>query len=247
MRYLIVSDIHANLEGLEAVLAANQGLYDQILCCGDFVDYCASPNEICDWARENCAVVIRGNHDKACCGLDDTDDYNPLAQAAVQWTMTQLRPDNVEWLRNLPRGPVWVEDKFQLVHGSPFDEDEYLLDVAEYVRARQSMEAKLIFFGHTHLQGAVRFHADQGMMLPSVGPDEETVLVEIDPEDYYLINPGSAGQPRDRDWRVGCVLYDSEKDRAVLRRVPYDLLAAQRRIRDSGLPPMLADRLARGH
>ena len=87
MRYLIVSDIHANLEGLRAVLAANKGLYDQILCCGDFVDYCASPNEVCDWARENCEVVIRGNHDKACCGLDDTDDYNPLAQAAVKWTM----------------------------------------------------------------------------------------------------------------------------------------------------------------
>ena len=83
MRYLIVSDIHANLEGLNAVLAANEGLYDQILCCGDFVDYCASPNEICDWARTHCEVVIRGNHDKACCGLDDTDDYNPLAQAAV--------------------------------------------------------------------------------------------------------------------------------------------------------------------
>lgn len=120
VRYLIVSDIHANLEGLNAILAANEGLYDQILCCGDFVDYCASPNEVCDWARTHCEVVIRGNHDKACCGLDDTDDYNPLAQAAVQWTMGQLTPENLEWLRMLPQGPVWIEDKFQLVHGSPY-------------------------------------------------------------------------------------------------------------------------------
>ncbi len=246
MRYLIVSDIHANLEGLRAVLAANEGLYDEILCCGDFVDYCANPNEICEWARENCAAVIRGNHDKACCGLDDTDDYNPLAQAAVAWTMGQLTAENLEWLRNLPQGPLWIENKFQLVHGSPYHEDEYLLDVGEIIRARQTMEAQLVFFGHTHLQGAIRFHGDQGMMLPTVTAEEETVLLELDPEDYYLINPGSVGQPRDRDWRASCALYDSEKHRVLLRRIPYDIAGAQQRIRASGLPPMLAERLARG-
>lgn len=246
MRYLIVSDIHANLQALEAVIAANEGLYDRILCCGDFVDYCASPNEVCDWSRESCDMVIRGNHDKACCGLDDTDDYNPLAQAAVVWTKGTLTAKNLEWLRNLPKGPVWVEERFQLVHGSPFDEDEYLLDVHEIIRARENMQCPLVFFGHTHLQCGFRFHEEQGMVLPTVTPQESASLITIEPGDYYLINPGSVGQPRDRDWRAACALYDSEKGNILLRRIEYDVEAAQRRIRESGLPPMLADRLGRG-
>jgi diadenosine tetraphosphatase ApaH/serine/threonine PP2A family protein phosphatase len=246
VRYLIVSDIHANLEGLNAVLAANSGLYDQILCCGDFVDYGASPNEICDWARANCAAVIRGNHDKACCGLDNTDDYNPLAQAAVIWTMKTLTPANTEWLRGLPKGPVWIEDSFQLVHGSPYDEDEYLLDVPEIIRARQSMQAPLVFFGHTHLQGAVQFQGEQGGVIPAVPGNESAKVVQIQPGSYYLVNPGSTGQPRDRDWRAGCALYDSLTKELVLRRVEYDVAGAQRRIVEAGLPPALADRLSRG-
>ncbi len=246
MRYLIVSDIHANLEGLNAVLEANEGLYDQILSCGDFVDYCASPNEVCNWARTHCEVVIRGNHDKACCGLDDTDDYNPLAQAAVQWTMGQLTPENLEWLRMLPQGPVWIEDKFQLVHGSPYHEDEYLLDAQEIIRARQVMQTPLVFFGHTHLQCAIRFHGDQGTMLPTVGAEEDGTLIQLEPGDFYLINPGSVGQPRDRDWRASCALYDSTENRVLLRRIPYDIRGAQQKVRDSGLPPMLAERLSRG-
>ena len=108
------------------------------------------------------------------------------------------------------------------------------------------MQTRLVFFGHTHLQCAIRFHGEQGMMLPTVGADEETKLIELDPDDYYLINPGSVGQPRDRDWRASCVLYDSTENRVLLRRIPYDIAGAQTRIRESGLPPALADRLARG-
>lgn len=246
MRYLIVTDIHANLEALNAVLAANVGLYDQIVCCGDFVDYGADPNAICDWARRECATVIRGNHDKACCGLDSTDDYNPLAQAAVVWTMRTLTPENLEWLRVLPMGPVWVEQKFQLVHGSPYDEDEYLLEIPEIIRSRQVMEAPIVFFGHTHLQGAIHFHEDQGSVLPTIGPNETAKVFTIQPGDYYLINPGSVGQPRDRDWRAGCALYDTATGEMVLRRIEYDIANAQRKIVEAGLPPALADRLSRG-
>jgi predicted phosphodiesterase len=246
VRYLIVSDIHANLEALRAVVTASAGSFDRILCCGDFVDYCASPNEICEWARKNCDAVIRGNHDKACCGLDDTDDYNPLAQAAVRWTMSALTRENLEWLRMLPQGPRWIEETFQLVHGSPYHEDEYLLDAHEIIRARQVMQCTLVFFGHTHLQCAMRFHESEGSMLPVVQPNQDSITFELVPGDYYLINPGSVGQPRDRDWRAGFAIYDKEAGTVTLKRIEYDISGAQERVRQSGLPVMLAERLARG-
>jgi diadenosine tetraphosphatase ApaH/serine/threonine PP2A family protein phosphatase len=157
-----------------------------------------------------------------------------------------LTPENLEWLRMLPQGPVWIEDKFQLVHGSPYHEDEYLLDAQEIIRARQVMQTPLVFFGHTHLQCAIRFHGDQGTMLPTVGAEEDGTLIQLEPGDFYLINPGSVGQPRDRDWRASCALYDSTENRVLLRRIPYDIRGAQQKVRDSGLPPMLAERLSRG-
>jgi predicted phosphodiesterase len=246
VRYLIVSDIHANWEALQGVLAASAGLYDEILCCGDLVDYCASPNEICDWAKQECSAVIRGNHDKACCGMDDIDDYNPLAQAAVRWTMSTLTEENFEYLRNLAQGPKWIDETFQLVHGSPYHEDEYLLNVQEIIRARQVMECPLVFFGHTHLPCIMHFHEDRGMYIPAAQPYEDTTSITLEPGDYYLINPGSVGQPRDRDWRAAFVIYDKTARTVTMRRVPYDLAGAQERIRSSGLPLTLAERLARG-
>jgi diadenosine tetraphosphatase ApaH/serine/threonine PP2A family protein phosphatase len=108
------------------------------------------------------------------------------------------------------------------------------------------MQTPLVFFGHTHLQCAIRFHGDQGTMLPTVGAEEDGTLIQLEPGDCYLINPGSVGQPRDRDWRASCALYDSTENRVLLRRIPYDIRGAQQKVRDSGLPPMLAERLSRG-
>jgi diadenosine tetraphosphatase ApaH/serine/threonine PP2A family protein phosphatase len=228
------------------VLDHASGQYDRIVNCGDFVDYGASPNEVVDWSRTYCAAVIRGNHDKACCGMDSTDDYNPLAKAAVSWTMTELRPDNLEWLRALPQGPMTIDGQFQIVHGSPFHEDEYLLEAFEVFRAREHMQLPLVFFGHTHLQIGFQFRGGEGMVLAPVPPDQREVAWDLIEGDYYLINPGSVGQPRDRDWRAAYALYDSDLRRVTLRRIEYDLAGAQRRILEAGLPPMLADRLSRG-
>ena len=127
MRYLILSDIHANWEALQAVLQSAAGRYDQIVCLGDVVGYGADPNAVTEWVRGHVKEVIRGNHDKACCGLEDTITFNPVARRAAEWTMTTLTPDNREYLRGLARGPMEV-DGFLMVHGSVLDEDEYLID-----------------------------------------------------------------------------------------------------------------------
>ncbi len=153
MRYLVISDLHSNWEALQAVLEDTAGKYDQILCCGDLVGYGADPNPVVDWVRRNVRATVRGNHDRACVGLEDLEWFNPVAQVGTLWTMERLTPDNAEFIRNLPMGPVAVSN-FQLIHGSPVDEDDYLVNAADAGGAFPYAESSLIFFGHTHLQAA---------------------------------------------------------------------------------------------
>jgi len=131
VRYLILSDIHSNWEALERVLeAASQDGYDQVVCCGDVVGYGGDPNAATDWTRANVKAIVRGNHDKACVGLDDLEWFNPAARASAIWTQAMLTPENLGYLKKLPRGPLPVRD-FQILHGSPLDEDEYLVAASE--------------------------------------------------------------------------------------------------------------------
>ena len=130
MRYLIVSDLHANLESLKAVLSAVENRYDRVVCCGDLVGYGPDPNPVVDWVRANAVAVIRGNHDKACCGVTEAEDFNQVARTAALWTRQRLTAENLAYLRALPAGPLEV-DGFQIVHGSVQDEDEYLYNVAD--------------------------------------------------------------------------------------------------------------------
>ena len=110
MRYLVVSDLHSNWEALEAVLADARDRYDSIVCCGDLVGYGPDPNPVVDWARAHLRAVIRGNHDRACTGLENLEWFNPVARVASVWTMSQLTPVNLDYLRNLPAGPVAVDN-----------------------------------------------------------------------------------------------------------------------------------------
>ncbi len=126
MRYLIISDIHANWEALQAVLNSAKGEYDRVLCCGDLVGYGADPNATVEWARANLSTVVRGNHDRACVGLDDLEWFNPVAKAAAIWSMSAITEENAAYIRSLPKGPLAVED-FHVAHGSPLDEDEYMV------------------------------------------------------------------------------------------------------------------------
>ena len=246
MRYLVISDLHSNWEALQAVLEDARGQYQQILCCGDLVGYGADPNPVADWVRSHVNVTVRGNHDRACAGLEDLEWFNPVAQAASIWTMDQLTPENADFIRSLPMGPVTV-DNFQLIHGSPVDEDDYLVNAADAVGAFPYAESPLLFFGHTHIQGGFRWRSEQVQSIGRLHPEWQTrYLLEIDPACAYLINPGSVGQPRDGDPRAAYALFDADAEVLYYHRVPYDVQSTQRKIRDAGLPELLAARLAVG-
>jgi predicted phosphodiesterase len=245
VRYLIISDLHANLEALHAVLAQSAGSYDRALCCGDLVGYGADPNPVCDWVRRNCAVVVRGNHDRGSTGQDDLEWFNPVARDAAVWTQQALSPENAEYIVGLPRGPVTVET-FQLFHGSPCDEDEYVMAPGEANQAFDYLETRVAFFGHTHMQGGFIWNQSRVETIPATSARSRRQEMEVDAECGYLVNPGSVGQPRDGDPRAAYALYDSSARMVAYRRSPYDVAAAQEKIRQAGLPPILANRLSLG-
>ncbi len=245
MRYLILSDIHANWEALEAVMEDAQGAYDRILCCGDLVGYCADPNAVVDWTRRNVAVVVRGNHDKACAGLEDLEWFNPVARSAALWTMSELTPSNLEYLRNLPKGPLRVDD-FHLLHGSPVDEDEYLVNSGDVHQIASYLERPLTFFGHTHLQGGFLWSRGRVRRIGKIPREHDRQVLDLPDDAYCLANPGAVGQPRDGDPRAAYLLYDPEDRFLTYRRVAYDVEKAQQRIRNAALHPALADRLTAG-
>lgn len=241
--YLILSDIHANLEALEAVLADAKGLYDTILCLGDVVGYGADPNAACEWMRANAAATVRGNHDRAACGLEDLRYFNPVARTSAIWTREELTEENLDWLRTLPQGPLVMDGKrkpFALVHGSPADEDEYLIESADARMFSGSLDQQVTFFGHTHVQGG--FLLARGVA-SRISPQ---TAVQFEPDYFYLINPGSIGQPRDGDPRAAYAIYSPENQAAEYRRVAYDIRGAAEKIHDAGLPGFLASRLYEG-
>jgi predicted phosphodiesterase len=245
VRYLIISDLHANLEALEAVVTASAGQSDRCLCCGDLVGYGADPNAVCDWVRENCHIVVRGNHDRASTGQEDLEWFNPVARKAALWTSETLSAANADYIRALPRGPVTL-DGFQLAHGSLHDEDEYVTAANDASEAFGYMESHLAFFGHSHLQGGFIWNRSRVETILRVPQRAHEQTLPIDSECGYLINPGSTGQPRDGDPRAAYAIYDSIAREVTYYRATYDVDAAQKKIRAAGLPPILADRLANG-
>ncbi len=250
MRILLLSDIHANLEALEACLAAAPA-HDLVVNLGDVVGYGASPNEVIDRVLGLGKVFVRGNHDKAATGLLSLDDFNPLAAAAAMWTRDQLTPEHFQWLHGLPQGPVPLEQfpEIQLVHGSPEDEDTYVVSIGDALIPLLAEQRAITFFGHTHLQGG--FFAN-GSSADGFRPEyrtvgqAESVSLQLKSSTRYMINPGSVGQPRDGDWRAAFGLFDTEARVMHFHRTPYNLKAAQDRIFAANLPARLATRLAAG-
>lgn len=245
MRYLILSDIHGNWEALEAVLRDARGEYDTVLCCGDLVGYGADPNRVIDWSRECVAHVVRGNHDKGCAGLDDLEWFNAVARAAATWTAASLTRENMQYLRSLPQGPLLI-DSFQIVHGSPLDEDEYVVSPGDAAQTVPYTDRELSFFGHTHLQGGFAAYRNVVRRMERPGRDERERDQAVEPNVLYLANPGSVGQPRDGDPRAAYLIYETEDRLLRFRRVAYEVEAAQAKIVRAGLPPVLAARLASG-
>jgi predicted phosphodiesterase len=250
LRILLLSDIHANLEALEACLAGAPA-FDLVANLGDVVGYGASPNEVIDRSRALGKIFVRGNHDKAATGLLELNDFNPLAAAAAIWTRDQLTPEHYEWLRSMPQGPLPLEDfpQVQLVHGSPGDEDAYVVSIGDAMVPLITLTTPITFFGHTHLQGG--FFAN-GSSADGFRPEyrtvgqAESVSLQLKSSTRYMINPGSVGQPRDGDWRAAFALFDTEAQVVHFHRAPYNLKAAQDRIFAANLPSRLATRLAAG-
>ncbi len=250
LRILLLSDIHANLEAMEACLAGTPS-FDFVANLGDVVGYGASPNEVIERSRALGSAFVRGNHDKAVTGLLDLEDFNPMAAAAAIWTRNQLNPEHLEWLRSLPQGPLPLEQfpQVQLVHGSPEDEDAYVVSIGDALVPLITFDTPITFFGHTHLQGG--FFAN-GSSADGFRPEyrtvgkAESVSLQLKSSTRYMINPGSVGQPRDGDWRAAFALFDTEAQVVHFHRTPYNLKAAQDRIFSANLPARLATRLAAG-
>jgi predicted phosphodiesterase len=250
MRALILSDVHGNLEALNAVLEA-AAPFDVLWNLGDIVGYGASPNEVINLVRPAAQLNVRGNHDRVCCGLTSALGFNPVARAAATWTHDELTPDNRAWLRAVPQGPLQPEQPagVTLAHGSPLNEDQYILSMRDAWAPLQQMSTAITFIGHTHLQGGFsQKDHDWHELRPQYRSRNEadSWTIPIPPGTRHLINPGSVGQPRDNDWRAAFAIYETDAAEIVYHRVPYDLTAAQGRILMAGLPERLAARLREG-
>ena len=256
MRALVLSDIHANLEALRAVLVA-AGEWDVLWNLGDTVGYGANPNEVLDLIRPLGGLTVRGNHDRVCSGISSAVNFNPTARTAAQWTLEHLTADNLVWLRGLTQGPLEPEaattgcgeTRVTLAHGSPLDEDQYILNMRDAWAPLQRMTTAITFIGHTHIQGGFQQHEYEWHELrPHYADRYEhgTWTLTIQPGTRQLINPGSVGQPRDHDWRAAFATYDTEACAVTYHRVPYDVAEAQQRIQAAHLPERLAARLREG-
>lgn len=247
MRYLVLSDIHANLEALQAVLADTPpASVDRVLVLGDLVGYGPDPNAVSECIRALPQVsVIRGNHDKVACGLEPPFRFNHLARHAVEWTAAALTADNRTYLRSLPMGPLAVDDLIEICHGTPFNEDVYVVDYREAGRALERATRPLCLFGHTHVVAA--FRLQDGVAQHAGGRTMGPAELALTGESAWLVNCGSVGQPRDGDWRAAFGVVDTDTRVVSLKRVPYAVAETQAKMRAAGLPEPLAERLSAGH
>jgi len=252
VRYLIFSDVHSNIEALAAVLAhAARRRKDAWVFLGDAVGYGAAPNQVVERLRrlKGRVVALRGNHDRVV--LDPASGiefFNDNAKIAARWTSIVLQPANRRWLQGLRQGPVWLEEGVLACHGSPHDEDKYIFTEADaYEAFAEFPDFWIGFFGHSHVATLFQYWEEGGRKhVGFTWLHGDKLELKLSPKARYLVNPGAVGQPRDRDWRPSYGLFDSEKGKLTLYRVPYDAYAARKRILDAGLPAILGDRLIRG-
>ena len=245
MRYLVLTDIHANLEALDACLADSRARgFDRTLVLGDVVGYGPDPGTVIERVQALEPIgIVRGNHDKVGVGLDTSDGFNYLAKRAIAWTAATLTAENHQWVAALAQGPHLVDPLVEICHGSPFDEDTYIFEAVDVARALRTSERPLCLFGHTHVPAAFRLAPDLELIGPPRGAEFRIALV---PGIKYLINCGAVGQPRDGDPRAAFGILDTTAGTLTIRRVDYDITTAQAKIIAAGLPEVLAQRLGAG-
>src|SRR5713226_4555976 len=239
MRFAIFSDIHANLEALEAVLAdARENKCTHFVCLGDVVGYNANPHECVEHVREMDCPIVKGNHDEQASLIESSRDFNELAEQAIAWTRDNLTADDKDWLRGL-RLQRQVRD-FTIVHATLDTPAQwgYVFNNLDAASSFTYQHTTVCFFGHTHVP--MVFIRDDGVRR------ERTEHVRIEPTKKYFINMGSIGQQHDGNWRAAYCIYDIENNLVEQLRVKYDLAVAQKKIIKAGLPRLLAERLAIG-
>lgn len=247
MRYGIIADIHSNLEALQAVLEAI-GKVDSYLCLGDIVGYGADPNACMEIVRGLPGLhVVAGNHDLAVASRYDISYFNPWAAAAVVWTRQALVPEHLVYLKALATREVF--EAITLAHGALPDPMEYVLSAADAAVTLRHTTRPLTVIGHTHL--AEYYRLSEGERRPRHVAMGRGGVVRLRPEDArpgdrWLVNCGSVGQPRDGSPLAACGVYDTQTAQIEIKRVQYDIAAAQRKIIAAGLPEVLASRLEVG-
>jgi predicted phosphodiesterase len=242
MRVLIISDIHANLTALEAVLA-DAGTVDAVWCLGDVVGYGPDPNDVVERLRALPNVTcMLGNHDVAVLGQMNFAVFNNDARKSLIWQQKAISSENLDYLRNLPK-ETQVRENVSLAHGSPRDPVwEYVLNTLTARLNFDAFETPYCFVGHSHIQ--CFFHLDVEKDRVSLEVPLPNEVVKLTPR--AILNPGSVGQPRDRDARSAYAIFDPQAETWEPRRVAYDFQAVQKRIREAGLPEKHAARLAEG-
>lgn len=244
MRYLIFSDIHSNLEAFEKFISQRRiKQIDKYLFLGDLVGYGPNPNEVISLFREMANMhTVRGNHDKVIANLESSSLFNPAAAFSAEWTKLHIAETNMHYLKNLARGPLVVDRCVTICHGSTFDEDYYVFSIFEAVESFKFMETSIGFFGHTHFPIIYYLRNDKMDVVPLV----DNTRIKLDANTRYLVNPGSIGQPRDKNPNSSFIIFDSTKRELQFIRYAYDVKSTQRKIREAGLPELLASRLETG-
>jgi predicted phosphodiesterase len=244
LKIAVLSDVHSNGEALDAVGRELDALrVERIYHLGDLAGYNAEPERCVQWARERTAGGILGNHDAVACGKSEGELFNAPARVAARWSAGRLSPSSREYLRSLP-DRLAVEEELLLVHGAPSDPDRYLFTLDDAVEELDSLAAdprvRIVFFGHTHVPAAVIRRRDGSTV--SVSPSGYV----LKDGETALLNPGSVGQPRDRNPDASFLVYDTRARKASWVRTPYDIDACRRKILEAGLPRFFATRLAEG-
>jgi predicted phosphodiesterase len=239
MKYAIIADIHGNLEAFSVVLEdIKQQKCTHVACLGDVVGYNANPKECLDIVRSMNIPCVKGNHDEYCSSEQALDGFNPAAAEAVNWTRTQLTADDRQWLADLKY--MRLVNGFTLVHAT-LDAPQrwgYVFDKLAAAASFTYQNTSVCFFGHTHVP--VAFIRDSMVRGGSYSK------FKVEPGKKYFVNVGAIGQPRDGNPKAAYVVYDMDEGTIELRRLEYDIPAAQKKILDAGLPPRLAERLAFG-
>lgn len=247
MRFFVLSDIHSNIEALDACIQrAKLAGYDAVYCCGDIVGYGPNPVEAIDALRGLNPLTIRGNHDRVAASEDAASEFNPHARRAIFWTRSALPDSYRNYLASLPVGPLAVEKEAQLVHGALTDEDDYIFTSSDVSQNLRLATKRMTFFGHSHFPAVYANDAKGSAVNPATYEFDEFTAVRCDGNQRFLINPGSVGQPRDGDTRASFLIWDQERERLEFYRVEYPVEITQAKMAAAQLPAYLIDRLAQG-